>query len=481
MIGGRWTALACATVLVGTSAAYGSSVIPSLAKVKLPESAVGTTLKGDMKSAVSAKTDEIKQLADDAKRITASIGELAAKGVEAKDDTVAVMQDLVDQLREVNKRLDTLTEEVEGLKGWVEGQNEALPIMSFDINELKRNRNTNYMQFQFRDASGKAGGFAAGRGKQHAMVFRRIRIGLQQTIDPKTRIRLSFDGATGTTNTAFELRDAILDYDIVPSDVRVGTMLSAGQQAIPLGYELARSSGDREFPERATYNRVFFDGERFRGLNIIHGLSDHAMLTAGLGSSLTFNDPEQRGLAAAPGGRMGGHVGFRLFDTNYDFGISHFQGERPELRLGTPTVIHPEFTRRYTYIDGTLVNVLNTGLILRAEGMIGHDRRPIDRTATTGLPTAPRNPADISGYQLQLGYNLDTRNQIFTRYAVTDFNTDTDFNSVKEYGIAYRYFINPGATATLSWETFQDLGATNAAGKNDRVFRVLTARYQFRF
>lgn len=474
-----WSGLVALPLLAGVATA---GPLPNLSKINIPAKTLKKIQEQTLVSSIGEKTGEIQKLTDDARRITASIGELATKSV-GRDDTVAVMQDLVDELKEINKRLDKLTDEVEGLKGWVEGQNEALPIMAFDISELKRARLTNYMQFQYRDSSAKSGGLSAGRGKQDAFAFRRIRIGNQLTVDPKTRIRLSFDGATGGANTAFELRDAILEYDIVPSDVRDGTMVSAGQQALPLGYELRRSSGDREFPERVTYNRVFFDGERNRSVNLMHGLSDSSTVIVGLGSSLTFNDGEQRGIGASPGGRMAGYAQLRNHGTNYDIGIGHFQGDRPAVTTGSGStaVVHPEISRRFWYIDGALIDVLGTGLTLRGEAMVGHDRRPVDRTATSGLPTSPRLAADVSGYQVQLGYDISSRNQFFVRYGVTDFNTDTDFNSVREYGLAYRYYINPGASVTLAYEIFEDQGATNVAGRNDRKYTVLTARMQYRF
>lgn len=439
--------------------------------------------KKDVEREIKEKSELITSLSSEARKVTIAIGELAVKGVGAQDGTVELMQDLVDQLRRINDRLDKLSEDIEALKGWVEGQNEALPIMAFDIGDLKRSKNPTYLQFQFRNANGRGSGLSAGRGKQHAWVFRRIRIGSQLTVDPKTRIKLSFDGSTGSGNTAFELRDAVLEYDIVASEDKVGTMVTGGQQALPLGYELQRSSSEREFPERATYNRIMFDGERNRGVNITHGLDKHSHVTLGVGSSLTFNDGEQRGTGSTPGGRSAIYGAYRTYGTNYDFGISHFTGERPALITGSGAgaVTHREFTRSFTYIDGTLVNVLGTPLILRAEGMQGHDRRPLDRTATSNLPTSPRNPADISGYQFQLGYNLSPRNQIFARYAVTDFNTDTDGNAVREYGLVYRYFINPGATITFAHEIFEDAGATNAVGRNDRKYQVSTLRWQYRF
>lgn len=482
MQSGRWNiaiGALLASALCGTASA--SSTLPHLSKLDL-KSALKSSPKGEAALVITGKANEIKELSAKAKEITASIAKVAGNSV-GNDETVAVMQELVDQLKMVNERLDRLNEDVESLKGWVEGQNENLPIMATDLEGLKANKGSTYVQFQYRDTTSRGSGFTSGRDNQGNFAFRRIRIGSTQKVDAKTSIKYSFDAATGTEQNAFQLRDAILIYDIVPSDVTVGTQLAAGQQGLILGYELGRSSSEREFPERATYNRMFFDGERHRGLVLTHGLGEHMLVQAGLGSSLTYNDGEQRGLATAPQNKLAGSFAVRYFNDSVDAGISHFQGERPSLtttNTGAAAVTHPELTRRFWYADVNVTNFLVPNLLFRAEGMIGHDRRPINRTGTS-FPTAPRGGADVSGYQVQLGYNLNARNQIFTRYAISDMNTDTDFNSVREYGIAYRYYLNPGAMLTMSYEIFEDQGATNTAGRNDRKYQVLTARYQFKF
>lgn len=470
------TLLATFAVIGWGAAAHASSVLPQLAKINPTGLTKQSSLKGDTSMAIKKKADEILSLTEKARQVTRKIGELASSSVgNNSSESVDALQAMLDELKEINNRLERLETEVTDLKGWVEGQNESLPIIAENVSSLLKNRNTNYIQFQYRDTGARIGGNAAGRGKQHSFALRRIRVGLQQTIDPKTSIRTSFDLATGTDNTSLQLRDAILEYDIEPSDVQVGLQLTAGQQAIPIGYELSRSSREREFPERATYNRIMWDGERNRSLVLTKGLGPNSLVQLGAGTALTINDPEQRSRANTL--KMAGYGAFRTYGESYDFGISYFQGEREGFTQAS--VAHPEITRRYWYADASIVDLLGTGLLLRAEAMMGSDRRPINRTATTG-PSTPQGAVDMSGYQVQLGYNLNSRNQIFGRYAVSDFNTDSDNNAVREYGLVYRYYINQGASLTLSYEVFED-GAFSGAGRNGDKFNVTTIRYQFRF
>jgi hypothetical protein len=379
---------------------------------------------------------------------------------------------MVDQLKQINERLEKLEGEVEDLKGWKEGKDEADPVIANDIADLKRNRPSTYVQVQYRDSDQvDRAGEAAG---QHAFMLRRIRIGTQATIDPKTLIRVSFDLATGTDNTSAQLRDAILQYSVVPSDVQLGTEILAGQVPLPLGYELERSSGDREFPERATYNRRMWDGERVRGVYVRHGLSPNSHVFAGVSSSLAFNDPEQRGKGPAPFGRLAGFGGIRYYSANYDFGVGYFQGDRPRFevrdsRTNNLTGFSPEVERRFLYLDASLVGVLLPDLLIRAEAMIGNDRVP----STT--PRADRFDNPMSGWQAQIGYNLNPLNQVFVRFAQFDPNKDRDFDAVREYGFAYRHHLNQGASLTFAWEFFED------PALRDTTYTVRTLRYQFRF
>ena len=159
---------------------------------------------------------------------------------------------ILKRLEEIEQKLSQMQSEIADIQGWIEGQTESLMVMANDITEVKRFRASNYVQFQYRDTN------EPGSSLNDAFMMRRIRVSQTNTVDPRTSIRLSFDVATGTDTLQAQLRDAQLIYDIEPSDVKVGVQLLLGQQTLPLGYELERSSAEREFPERTYYNRVMF-------------------------------------------------------------------------------------------------------------------------------------------------------------------------------------------------------------------------------
>lgn len=441
------------------------------AEVAVPAKAQKLTKaqKAELAKKLESKNAEMNDLRDKAVVVTKNIGELASSGkLPTSDDAIKLMQDLVKQMADISEQLKKVHDDVEGIKGWIEGQNEALPIMTNDILDLKKNKDSTYIQFQYRDTDQKG-------GATDGFNLRRVRIGSVQTIDPKTSLKWSFDLATGTNQTNAQLKDAYLIYDIEPSIEKVGVQLTAGQQNIPLGYDIERSSSEREFPERSQYNQKMFNGERGRGVNFKYGFSDHDFFQIGAWDALSFTDPEQSALAPAPESRLGVSAGVRHYGTNYDFGISAFRAQRPEIVTGSGggAVTHGRVDRQFIYLDGNYVGFLVPEMYIRGEVMIGKDRVPV-----SGTPASPGLRTDMTGYQLQLGYNLNASNQFHVRYENFDPNKATASNALRGYGMAFTHYLNHNAKFTASHEIFEDNSRTSLSQLR---YGVTTFRLQFKF
>lgn len=381
------------------------------------------------------------------------VEENAASGSE--NDNGNILQ----KLEEIERRLADMQRDIEDIQGWIEGQTESLAVMANDIVDIKRFRAGNYVQFQYRDTNEPG-------GAPDAFALRRVRVSQTNTIDPRTAIKLSFDVATGTDTLQAQLRDAQLVYDIEPSDVKVGVQMLLGQQPLPLGYELERSSSEREFPERTFANRTIFNGERSRGVYVRYGTGSNSLVHLGIWDALTYNDPEQRGRAPGVGNKLAVTGGFRVYTSTYDFGISGFVGKRPAFTSGSQT--SPEVDRRFIFADGSIVGLLNPNMFLRGEAMIGKDRVP----STSASPT--RTATDMLAWHVVLGYNLSSRNQLALRYESFDPDRNSNGNAVHGYGVAYIYYINPGARATASYEVLFD------PTKTPNRYHTTTLRLQFR-
>lgn len=439
---------------------------------------------------LSAKMADLNKLKDRASGVTKQIGELAAKGdLPTSESGIKSLEELVQEMKQVNEALKKVQEDIEGILGWIEGQNEGLAVMTTDIINLKRVTPGNYVQFQWSDTEEDTG-----QVTNDGFQMRRFRMSQTNKIDDKTSMKLSFDVAAGSNRLGAELKDAMLIYDIVPSVEEVGVQLIAGQQPVPLGFELERSSGDREFPERARYNTTMFNGERDRGINFRYGVAPGLFVQAGFWQGLTVNDPQQVGVFRDTDHKVAYTVGVRVHGTQYDFGVSALVGDRP----GTPAsvnttwkdnnnngVVDPgEVTtvnisatnpadRRFLYLDGTYVGLLIPQLTLRAEAMWGRDRNPTLRS--DGRPRF-LSETPMVGYQAQLTFSVDSRNQLHVRYQYFDPNTNSstgDNGWVNGWGVGYTYYLNPGVKVTVSYETFNE---QNSEVKNN----VITVRGQFR-
>jgi hypothetical protein len=424
---------------------------------------------------LKVKADKMTELRDESQKVLSKMSEIK---IDGSQESARALQEMADALKTINEQLKTLQEEIEDIKGWIEGQNEALPILSQDVTDLKKNRFATYMQFQYRMTNQSPTATDKTR-TQSSFNFRRIRVGSTQTIDPKTSVRFSFDLATGTQQNAAQLRDGWLVYTISPAEETAGVVLRGGQFPLALGYELARSSGDRELPERSAYNVALFNGERSQGLDLTYGLNPNWTASAAVVNSLTYGDPEQSAKSPSTNGRRPAYVGaLRYHDEKLDYGVSMYRGSRPIHDTGhkatstspatSPNVIAPEIRREFLYLDASYIGLFVPQLVLRGEYMTGKDRRNLGSYRVGNS----YEQVSVKGWQAQATYNLSNRNQFNFRIDEYDPNTAIKNNVTKTYAAGYSYFLNPNSKIGLTLEEVR----TNS----DR-YRIVTMRTQFRF
>ncbi|GIV11232.1 MAG: hypothetical protein KatS3mg020_0723 [Fimbriimonadales bacterium] len=375
---------------------------------------------------------------------------------------------LEQEVQLLRQRLEQLEQELRTLREYQEEQSqELIPALQGRIDELSRTAPANYFQFQWFDSQENRA--------NEGFAMRRVRISQTNWLDERMRIRWSFDVASGAQRIDAELRDAQLIWDIEPTRERVGVQLLAGQQRLPLGYELERSSTERELPERTLYNRTMFAGERGRGLFVRYGLSENSFAHFGLWNNLTVADPQQ--VDANTFGdlsrRLAWHAGVRYYTERVELGIAGFVGHRASFRYtdsNGDAVAVPAVQREYLYLDGAVLDFLTRNLTLRAELMFGRDRVP------TGGARAPRyrQRTDILGYHGQLTFRFTPRNYLTVRYERFDPAMQTLGDETQIWGVAYNYFINPKARLTLCYEW---LGEEGAEQPNNQFILRLQYRY----
>ena len=403
-----------------------------------------------------AAVDALKQRAA---TVTKKIGELAAVGkLPESKEGIDALGELVQELRATNEALTKVQQDVEALRAFIDGQKRTNESVQKDVSELKKIKPSFYTQFQWTDTQSETGSSIRGDG----FNVRRSRFGLTYSPLPETSAKISVDFSTGSNRLAAELKDLIITQ-------KLGSETSAlvGQQSIPLGYEIERSSSVREMPERSLYNRRLFAGERDRGVQIRHQVGNGLIAHAGIWSGLTVNDPQQSGFQDQDM-EIGFTAGIRNDQAKYGYGISAFFGNRPGFTTTGGTVI-PESDRFLVYLDG--MYMISDQLTARGEVMFGKDRDPLGGTSPTF-----GDETNVLGYHAQLSYFADPKNQFTIKYENYDPDTGDDVSTnraISQLGLAYTYHFNKALKLTFSWEHPDEQGTEQ---KND----IITVRTQFK-
>lgn len=409
---------------------------------------------------LQSKRQELGDLRSQAEQVTKQISELTASGkLPTNDDSIALLKKMVDELSAINQKLKSLEDSITLMQ-----TGKAPKAPAAQPSPPSKLTWSGYLQFQYFDTDRK------GSPQFDAFRIRRARVNLDGSVDPRTSFRASLELASATGNNEARLRDAYIAYDFSRNAGDKITRGIAGQQNMPLGYEILRADTDREFPERAVYNTTMFSGERGRGVQVRHMLGNGWEVFGGLFNSLTIDDPEQVNSAAGTGNTLAGVGGVRKNGSNYSAGISGMVGHRPEYVTGGTS--SPNTNRQFLYGDLELRNVLPK-LTLRGEAMLGHDRVP-KATAVTGAGDHP-----LSGFQAQARYDFDPANALALRWEQFDPNLSSGGNLLNGFGLAYIHQFSPSLKLTLAHELYTD--ESRVTSFDQRHYGQTTLRLQIRF
>jgi hypothetical protein len=408
---------------------------------------------------IKTKLAGIETLKQRAATVTRKIGELAAEGkLPENKEGIDTLRELVEELRATNEALTKVQQDVEAMRKFMVDQKKTSDAVQKDVNELKKIKPSFYTQFQWTDTQSEPGSSVRADG----FNVRRSRFGITYSPLPETSAKISVDFSTGNNRLAAELKDLIITQKL-----STDTSAVIGQQSIPLGYEIERSSSNREMPERSLYNRRLFAGERDRGVQVRHQISNGFVAHAGIWSGLTVSDPQQSGFQDQDM-EVGFTAGIRIEKPKYGYGISAFFGNRPGFTATGGAVI-PEADRLLVYLDG--MYMISDALTARAEVMFGKDRDPLGGTSPTFA-----GETDLLGYHAQLSYFADPRNQFTVKYDNYDPDTGGDVSTnraISQIGLAYTYHFNKALKLTFSWEHPDEQGPEQ---KNN----IVTVRTQFK-
>lgn len=451
--------------------------------------------KADVKAKLEAKRAKNRALEEKARLITSSIGDLAKSGkLPTDDEGIALMRKMVEELAGIREELKHQDVEIDALykaTGISKPKEEVVarqggaktPTMDERISSLERFRVTGYEQAQYRNSNQT--------GKEESAFYsKRSRINLEYRPDnAMVGFRASFDLSSSPVVTGKSSDDPLSAKDgnvpltkdayvhwngLLPgSALKLDAMV--GQFPMNLGYELARSDADREFPERSIFNDTLFKGQRLRGVNFGLPFAGGVTLQGGLVDALSTEDPEQLGYPAGSHGRLAGTAALTKRQTiknktggksTFEVGLSGLAGKRPQF-VGV-SATSPEVDRKYGEAHAVLQNLFGKGVDFRGEAMVGKDRVP-NANPSSALPAT--NMSGLSGI---LGFNFNSRNRLDLRWDQFNSNLNVSHKTINQRGLAYN--LSYGAyRLTLGRDFVEDQNP--AIGK----YSVTTIRVQFKF
>ncbi len=354
-------------------------------------------------------------------------------------------------------------EQVEEVKGAVEGLQETSTEVKNILDVLRRIKVSGYLQAQHRSTDilnqpYSIGQFSGGAFPGNVKNQFQLRRG---------RLKVNYDNV---------LTQAVFQLDIVPTGVIVKDaylsfvepwLQSVGVQAgifdRPFGYEVSLSSGNRESPERSRLFQTLFPGERDLGAKLFFApqLGALTFLRADLGvfngTGGTANEFDNFKDVI---GRVGAQFPLDDISAEIDLGVSGYfgkvrnntkdlfvngesaNGAKGFIRISDTLNVGEGVARRYwgtdvqVYLDVPSVG----GLIVRGEYIFG--KQPGTSSTTVSPATQPATALykrSIAGWYVNLVQNVGDENQVILKYDVYDPNTNvtaSDFTTLSNLTVA---------------------------------------------
>lgn len=424
-------------------------------------------------------------------------------------------------------------EELEELKGIVDGINESATEYRTYVDVLRKIKISGYIQSQFRltDRNGTAaqysgGNFPANVNKQFQVRRGRIKVNYDNVL---TQFVVELDA----TQNGVAMRDA---YISITEPWLQSFGIQTGVFYRPFGYETSYSSGNRESPEQSRLFQTVLPGERGLGASFFFAPQIGAMsfmrAEVGVfnGSGPAANEFDNfKDLI----GRVGVQLPFDDVGAALDLGVSGYLGNvrnatRYVWSQGEPVpgvkgmVVDSLLSNRgagvgrnYLGVDFQFYYDLPAlgGLVLRGEIIGGQQPGGSDSTNPAGIsgrnlstvspstqPSGPIYKRKFLGWYLNLVQNIGDFEQIVLKYDVYDPNTGvsgSDFVPQSNLGTADLKFSTLGMGLIHHWDANVKIllyyemvrnekvtplaGGSLAAFAEDVKDNVLTFRIQYKF
>ena len=379
------------------------------------------------------------------------------------------------------------------LQGLLDGLSEQIQTHQTDLDKLKRFKFSGYVQARMdvgeaSSDSVKVSGSPATIAPANLARFyiRRARLKLTYDASPLSQAVIYLDGGQDRAIRLLEGYITLLD-PWTPLHVHQLTM---GQFSVPFGYEIERSSGVRELPERSRAENVLFSGERDRGIKLENQWKPQLKTTAALLNGGGVNSADFPNTDPTRGKDFVGRA--RWSQGVWDLAGSYYFGRQITALTGPDVWTE----KRRVGVDGQFFFSLPRvgGTTLRGELYQGHEANPDSAKALLISPTTA-NPVrllksganaahlatDMLGWYVMGVQNLGERAQFVVRYDVYDPNTDLDHDQYKRWSFGVNAFYDGFTRATVSYDAITTESTIGAARLRDPKDNLWTFQLQHKF
>jgi len=385
-------------------------------------------------------------------------------------------------------------EQLEALKGQLEGMTEQVQTLVGDVDKLKKVKLSGYVQACWETAENKRDTVAAtGSGptistsNNERFYIRRGRLKLTYDSSPLSQAVIYFDGASSGSSINARLLEAYVTL-IDPWTVLHRHALTIGQMNVPFGYEIERSSSARELPERSRAENVLFPGERDRGVKISSQWTSQLETMVGIFNGAGISSGDYPTSDPTRGKDFLARV--RYAQGTIDGAVSWCGGHATTALTGPD--VETDKTRLGVDVQGYYELPSLGGGTLRAEYFGGSEVNPDSVKRLTTVPSgggrrlvAGADPAhlatDFRGGYVMWVQNLGERFQAAARYDRYDPNTDLDHDQYERVSLGASFFYDGFTRITLSYDVPRTDVAATGGRFTDPHDNLWTVQVQHKF
>ena len=359
---------------------------------------------------------------------------------------------------------------------------------------------TNYPQGNAAVSGAYNGNYAQG-GNNESFQLRRSRLKFVGAVTNNTKFGIQLDAGgainagTQATNQQVTVREGYVAYTFGNGNANRFPTFTAGEFALPFGYELPTSSSNILTPERPlgfneTSNGIFANQEYDKGIQIGYNTPNQlGFVPAGLKlTAALFNGSGRNSEDTDRHIDQVYRAAYQTTDKKLGVGVSYYYGQIStaaalNAATGVVTGLGPNYARRRKQLFGADAQfALPTGPFVNAEYLSGiFEQRTAFANATAAPATSLAPGNHIESYYLQGGYTLNgtTNNplSLFVSYdklrrGAKGAGSGKNFNDENTgYGAAYNldkatrlrlYYVKPTAVAHAPGVTIPHVAQTTA-------------------